>query len=101
MRKEGFEQQCSGRIFQMAQPSKGRVDYSAILRKAPIGVSKLTAFLLMELPYIWREAYVDMTSRQTNIMRWQYESFEYLFDDYASLERTGAVAVSEILKRGW
>jgi len=79
----------------MAQPSKGRVDYSVILRKAPIGLSKLTPFLLMELPYIWREAYLDMTSRQTNIMRWQYESFEYLFDDYASLERTGAVSVSE------
>jgi hypothetical protein len=79
----------------MAQPSKGRIDYSVILRKAPVGLSKLTAFLLMELPYIWREVYLDMTSRQTNIMRWQYESFEYLFDDYASLERTGAVSVNE------
>jgi hypothetical protein len=33
-----------------------------------------------------------MTSRETNILRFQYGAFEYIYDDYASLEATGAVA---------
>lgn len=75
----------------MSQPTKGAVDYAAVLRKGPIGSAKLAAFLLEELPYIWRDAYIEMTSRQANIVRWQYGSFEYLFDDHASLEGTGVV----------
>jgi len=75
----------------MSQSPKGVVDYAAVLREGPIGAAKLAAFLLEELPYIWRDAYIDMTSRQTNIVRFRYGSFEYLFDDHASLEVTGAV----------
>jgi hypothetical protein len=75
----------------MAWPTRGTVDYTAVLRKGPIGSTKLAAFLLEELPYIWREAYIDMTSRRTNIVRWHYGSFEYLFDDHATLEVTGVV----------
>jgi hypothetical protein len=70
---------------------KGTVDYAAVLRTADIGSSGLATFLFEELPYVWRDAYVDMTPRQTNVVRWQYGSFEYLFDDHASLEATGAV----------
>jgi hypothetical protein len=32
-----------------------------------------------------------MTSRRINVIRWHYGSFEYLFDDHASLEATGTV----------
>ena len=73
----------------MSQPLKGMVDYAALLRKGPIGSARLVAFLLEELPYLWRDAYREMTPRQANIVRWQYGSFEYVFDDYASLEMTG------------
>jgi hypothetical protein len=75
----------------MTRPTKGTVDYTAVLRKGPIGSAKLAAFLLEELPYVWRDAYIDMTSRRMNVIRWHYGSFEYLFDDHASLEATGAV----------
>jgi hypothetical protein len=73
------------------QIPKGRVDYAAVLRKGPIGLGKLTVFLLEELPYVWRDAYIEMTSRRMNIVRWHYVPFEYLFDDHASLEVAGCV----------
>jgi hypothetical protein len=75
----------------MSQPIKGAVDYSGVLSRAGVESAELADFLLRELPYVWRDAYIDMTTRQTNVVRWQYGSFEYLFDDHASLEATGAV----------
>jgi hypothetical protein len=75
----------------MIQPTKGMVDYVAIMKGTDIGSTDLTTFLLEELPYVWRDAYMEMTARQTNIVRWRYGAFEYLFDDHASLEATGAV----------
>jgi len=76
----------------MGQPTKGVVDYVATLKRAATEQSgDLVGFLLEELPYVWRDAYCEMTSRQTNIVRWRYSSFEYLFHDHASLEATGAV----------
>lgn len=34
---------------------------------------------------------MEMTSHSVNIVRWRYGSFEYVFDDYASLELRGIV----------
>jgi len=75
----------------MGKPIKGAVDYSAVLRRAAVGSAELASLLLEDLPYVWRDAYIDMTPRQTNVVRWQYGTFEYLFDDHASLETTEAV----------
>jgi len=44
--------------------------------------------------YIWRDAYLEMIPRETNIVRFHYSTFEYIYDDYASLEATGAVPLS-------
>jgi hypothetical protein len=75
----------------MGAVTRGSVNYAAVLSRAPSACSEVTAFLIDELPYVWRDAYTEMTSRVTNIVRWRYGAFEYLFDDYASLETTGVV----------
>lgn len=73
---------------------KGAVDYQEILQQALQHSGDLIDFLRQELPYVWRDAYVAMTTHPLNIVRWTYGSFEYIFDDYASLEVTGAVPSS-------
>src|SRR5437879_2265621 len=82
----------------MILPTKGAIDYEALLSGAANEISDLAAFLSAELPYAWRNAYAEMTSRRLNIVRWTYGTFEYLFDDYASLEMTGAVPLDPIIE---
>ncbi len=47
-----------------------------------------------ELPYLWRDAYLEITPRLTNIVRFRQETFEYVYDDYAVLEATAVVQAS-------
>src|SRR5690242_14533761 len=70
---------------------KGLVDYGELLDAGPKDHAEFVSFLVAELPYVWKDAYHEMTSRSVNIVRWKYETFEYLFDDYASLEATNSV----------
>src|SRR5581483_6433084 len=79
------------KIGHMAQSAKGAVDYRRALVQATSSSCGLVEFLLEELPYLWRDAYLEMTPHPTNIVRWQRGSFEYIYDDYASLEASGAV----------
>ena len=44
-----------------------------------------------ELPYVWLDHYIGMTPHQTAVTRFSHVGFEYLYDDYATLEQTGAV----------
>jgi hypothetical protein len=68
------------------------IDYVAFLREAVnIRGQDVVAVLAEELPYAWREAYLLMMPRATNIVRFRYGTFEYIYDDYATLEATGAV----------
>lgn len=70
----------------------GIVDYGSIVKQAAAcSIETLVAYLMEELPYVWRDAYIEMAGRGTNIVRIQRGSFEYIYDDYASLEETGAV----------
>jgi hypothetical protein len=73
------------------KPVKGTVNYQEIFQRALEHSGSLIDFLCAELPYIWRDAYTEMTTHPLNIVRWTYGSFEYIFDHYASLEMTGAV----------
>jgi len=75
----------------MEQSAKGAVDYRRVLVQATSSSCGVVEFLLEELPYLWRDAYLEMTPHPTNIVRWQRGSFEYIYDDYASLEASGAV----------
>lgn len=36
----------------------------------------------------WRDVYEALSRRTTNIVRFERGTFEYLYDDYASLEAT-------------
>lgn len=75
----------------MQAPARGVIDYQALLRVAAQSLEGIIKFLSEELPFVWRDAYVEMTSHSVNVVRWQYGSFEYMFDDYASLESRGTV----------
>ena len=70
-----------------------KIDYVAFLREArPAPGQDIVAVLAEELPFIWRDAYLEMMPRATNIVRFRYGTFEYVYDDYATLEATGAVS---------
>lgn len=66
------------------------LDYHSVIERAPdCSAEAVIAFLSEELPYLWRDAYLQMTPRPTNIVRFRYNAFDYLYDDYASLEASG------------
>lgn len=68
------------------------LDYRSFLGEVgECPIEETIAFLLEELPYLWRDAYREMTSHQTNIIRMRHGAFEYIFDDLDSLEASGAV----------
>ena len=73
-------------------PIEGRVEYSQLM-KASAGLSdeKLSHWLWNELAYEACDAYVRLTPRRTDIVRIQPGPFEYVYDDYASLEAQGLV----------
>ena len=77
----------------MESPRPRVLDYRSVLGEAgDCSGEAMIAFLSEELPYVWRDAYVEMTPRPTNIVRFRYGTFDYIYDDYASLEASGAVA---------
>ena len=55
------------------------------------GLKEIVEFLLEELPYVWCEAYEQMTHRQKNIWRFWSGAFEYIFDNYKELEAKGGI----------
>lgn len=69
------------------------LDYRSFLEEVgDCSVEEMIAFLLEELPFLWYDAYKEMTPHKTNVVRLQHGAFEYIYDDYASLEASGAVA---------
>jgi len=73
-------------------PLSGLVDYLALLAAAPKGdLEASIVFLVDELPYCWQDAYRLMTPRPTGISRIRLQTFEYIYDDLATLEARGQV----------
>src|SRR5260370_12190115 len=73
------------------QPS-WKIDYSAFLQEARSDARQdVIAILAEELPYAWRDAYLEMVPRATKIVRFRCGTFEYVYDDYATLEATRVV----------
>jgi len=56
------------------------------------------AFLLEELPHQFHEKYLLMTDHPTNLCRYFFNKFEYIYDDYSQLKVTGAVPVSPTIE---
>jgi hypothetical protein len=78
---------------QTSRPSDSKLIYETLLAET-LGVR--ADHLQRELPYIWLELYSRMTPRQTNVVKIHHGTFDYIYDDYATLEATGAVAVDSI-----
>src|ERR1017187_10825052 len=74
-------------------------DYASLL--AEVGdcpAEEVIAYLAAQLPYVWRDAYLAMTARPTNVVRFQRDAFTYIYDDYASLESSGAVPYDAVIE---
>ena len=73
-------------------PIVGRVDYTRIKEQAEgLHGEELVQSLRAELFYAFQDAYLEMTPRMTDIAVIQQGPFEYLYDDYATLEAQGLV----------
>jgi len=72
------------------------LEYEALLTEAKASSLAVTEFLRQELPYLWRDAYLAMTPRATNIVILTHGTFDYVYDDYATLESTGEVEVDNV-----
>lgn len=72
------------------------LEYEALLTEAKASSAPLTEYLRRELPYLWQDAYLAMTPRATNIVILTHGTFDYVYDDYATLESTGAVEVDAV-----
>jgi hypothetical protein len=79
----------------MADPEDiriGNVDYVGLLAGSePSNREPFVLWLWEELVYAFRDAYLAMTPRTTDIVRIQQGAFEYVYDDYSSLEAQGRV----------
>lgn len=73
-------------------PSQFAVDYEAMWSEA-LGLSRTHAalFLATELLSRWRETYMATAQHQTNLVRFQCRTFEYVCDLYSQLEAKGEV----------
>jgi len=58
----------------------------------------LIEWLWDELVYCFRDVYVELTPRRTDIVRIKQGPFEYVYDDYASLEAQGLVPRHETME---
>src|SRR6266852_7525849 len=75
----------------LVYPPESRINYDGILsdwleRKT----EDIASFLTEKLPYAWLDAYLASMPRPTNIVQFRFDTFIYVYDDYASLETTGA-----------
>jgi hypothetical protein len=70
----------------------GRIDYARGMEASTAYSGEaLIDWLREELVCCFRDAYLEMTPRATEIVRINQGPFEYVYDDYASLEAQGLV----------
>lgn len=72
-------------------PTVGRLNYDALVVRAANSAVALEVGLINALPSLWKSAYIAMTPRETDLYLITHSSFEYMFDDYGSLEVSGKV----------
>ena len=76
-----------------------RQEYEVILERARNRAdAAFVGIFARELAQGWRAIYEAMSPRATNIVRFQCGSFEYIYDDYASLEATGQVPYDPVME---
>ena len=62
------------------------VPYDLILIAAQESGEDVATFLREELPYCWKDRYLLMPARPTEIVVFTYETFDYIFDTYQQQE---------------
>jgi hypothetical protein len=76
----------------MNAPIATRLDYEEVLARVPEGSYETAiAFLCEELRILWQRAYRSFSQRPTELVSITRGAFEFLFDDYTSLEARGEV----------
>ncbi len=63
--------------------------YDKVLAWAKAQGRPLGEVLREELPDLWLGLYVGMTPRRLNVVTFTHGTFDYIYDDYATLEATG------------
>ena len=80
-------------------PSQYAVDYEALLSTALAeGETNVASVLREQLLFKWRDLYVATVTHVTNIVRFQFRTFEYIFDHYSQLEATGEVPYDQTIQ---
>src|ERR1019366_2360400 len=80
-------------------PSEYVIDYGALLSAARAESGANVALFLSEnLPFKWRDVYMATVEHQTNLVRFQFRTFEYICDLYSELEVAGEVRYGETIE---
>src|SRR5689334_19113580 len=80
----------------MTSDRRDHLPYDAVLAAARASSEPVDTFLRRELEDLWYDAYLTMTPRATNVLIVTHGTFDYIYDDYATLEGTGAVARDDV-----
>jgi hypothetical protein len=65
--------------------------YETLLDEARSSSKMPRDYLRESLPHLWFDEYARMTPRSTNVMTFTHGTFDYFYDDLATLEATGVV----------
>lgn len=80
-------------------PSQYAVDYEALLSAARAESEPNAAFFRREqFLFKWSDLYGATVAHVTNIVRFRYRTFEYIFDLYSGLEATGEVPYDQTIQ---
>jgi len=75
------------------------VDYSRVFAENGVGLSEATGAAFVEqLLSLWKAAYLLMTPHVVDTFVVRHGSFQYMFDDYATLEATGKVPYNPVFE---
>lgn len=74
-------------------------EYAKILEaQCNLEIEQVINHLITILPFLWADIYRKQSNRMTDLCRIKLGSFEYIFDDYATLEMKGTVPMTPIIE---
>jgi hypothetical protein len=76
--------------------SDNLLPYETLLDEAKSSSKLPRDYLRESLPHLWFDEYLRMTPRSTNVMTFTHGTFDYFYDDLATLEATGAVPTDDV-----
>ena len=62
------------------------IPYMEVLKAARASGEDVSTYLREELSLCWRDSYLQMTERSTDIIVFAYDTFEYIFDSFQQQE---------------